>query len=301
MTASLVGPNDPPLKGSAFEVRQEQWKRPVLASVLSFFFAGLGQLYNRQLKKAVLFSMVGPSIDLAGGKLGVFHTFTGLALMVVFSVGWKIVVVADAFLVARREIAAGPPVPIQRAKSIPVLALTVVPFFLYGVCRDFFFDHIAQARAYRIPSSSNCPTVCEGERMVTDTAAYADHEPQRGDLVMFKHVQFDALLFKRVVAIGGDVVNQSPDGILVNGKPASLLDFSQVCGDPPKPERAYFPIEPRTMTVPPDSFYVVGDNLSSSLDSRMQEFGFVRIEELRGRPLFIYWSPYKNRIGCRLR
>ena len=182
-----------------------------------------------------------------------------------------------------------------------VLVLVLSPAILYGVYTDFFFNRIAKARAYKIPSTSNCPTACEGERMIADPSAYVNNAPRRGELVMFKHSDFDALLFKRVVAIGGDVVNQTPESILVNGKPAALVDFSQICGDPPRPKRTHFPMESRTLIVPPSSLYVVGDNWSNSLDSRMEEFGFVSIEELRGRPLFLYWSPYRNRIGCRLR
>jgi len=46
---------------------------------------------------------------------------------------------------------------------------------------------------------------------------------------------------------------------------------------------------------------VVGDNLANSFDSRTPEFGPVRADMIRGKPLYLYWSPDLHRIGCTLR
>ena len=42
------------------------------------------------------------------------------------------------------------------------------------------------------------------------------------------------------------------------------------------------------MVVPPDSYFMMGDNRTISLDSRY--WGFVPRANLIGRPLFVYWS-----------
>jgi signal peptidase I len=49
-----------------------------------------------------------------------------------------------------------------------------------------------------------------------------------------------------------------------------------------------------TLTVPPDSYYALGDNSPSSLDSRF--WGFVPEKDVVGRPLFIYY-PLTKRWG----
>ena len=110
---------------------------------------------------------------------------------------------------------------------------------------------------------------------------------------MFKHDEFDSLLFKRVIGLPGDVVT--------HGNPAALVDLKHLCGNPLLPGGGEVPFPFKTVTVPADSLYVVGDNWSDSFDSRFEEFGFVPIKNVRGRQFFLYWSPYKNRIGCRLR
>jgi len=44
---------------------------------------------------------------------------------------------------------------------------------------------------------------------------------------------------------------------------------------------------------------VVGDNLSNSYDSRF--FGLVALNQVKGKPLILYWSPGTSRIGCPIR
>jgi len=46
------------------------------------------------------------------------------------------------------------------------------------------------------------------------------------------------------------------------------------------------------------SLFVIGDNLDDSYDSRF--FGLVTMDEIKAKPRFIYWSPDRSRIGCKL-
>jgi signal peptidase I len=105
---------------------------------------------------------------------------------------------------------------------------------------------------------------------------------------------------KRVAAVGGDTVEPGPDNsVLVNGE---AVKVPGACGYPIRsgdiPHEA-IPVE--AFTVPRDSFFVIGDNLSQSFDSRFSNFGLVKRDQVRGKALFIYWSAGKSRIGCSIR
>jgi len=55
------------------------------------------------------------------------------------------------------------------------------------------------------------------------------------------------------------------------------------------PRDTYGPV-----TVPPESFFVMGDNRDASEDSRY--WGFVPAENLIGEAFLIYWPPWRIRL-----
>jgi signal peptidase I len=104
-------------------------------------------------------------------------------------------------------------------------------------------------------------------------------DPLRGDIVIldvvFKGVREDWV--KRIVAVGGDVVDVTGDLILVNGAVEQfrhLVVTSQATG----------PVE--HLTVPQGYVFVAGDNRAVSEDSRY--VGPFPVSAIRGRVLFIY-------------
>jgi signal peptidase I len=126
---------------------------------------------------------------------------------------------------------------------------------------------------------------------------------------------------KRVIGIPGDHVKIEGRTVLVNGQPLpehiiQAVDHSNELGvgendprrfmpltivdDPPrKPGEQYDvyysdkDVDParfefNDVTVPPDSYFVMGDNRNNSLDSRY--WGFVPRDLVIGRAMFVYWS-----------
>ena len=51
--------------------------------------------------------------------------------------------------------------------------------------------------------------------------------------------------------------------------------------------------------VPKDSLFVLGDNRNNSQDSRY--WGFVKVEKVKGKALYLYWAKNKSRIGMELK
>jgi len=151
--------------------------------------------------------------------------------------------------------------------------------------------------AFRIDSGSMCPTLCDGERIVAARDAFKSRSPERGELLLFDFNHNGTLYTKRVIGVAGDTVARGPaNTILVNNV---SLTFPNPCGDHKSLERLAAEGPPfQTVTVPNDGLFVIGDNLDNSFDSRF--FGFVTMDEVRAKPLFIYWSPDRSRIGCKL-
>lgn len=154
--------------------------------------------------------------------------------------------------------------------------------------------------AFWVPSSSMCPTICEGERIFVEMRGEQPYVPQKGDVIVFKQRSEPANYIKRVIGVPGDLVAPGANNtILVNGQP---WQAPSVCAKSllPSPTNADASVYTgfKEIRVPPDQLFVIGDNLYNSFDSRIEQFGPVTSEQVLGRPVLIYWSPDGARIGC---
>jgi signal peptidase I len=137
-------------------------------------------------------------------------------------------------------------------------------------------------RPYRVPTDSMEPTVHPGDTVLARRVHGT--EVGRGDVVVFKDSSWaDALLVKRVVAVGGDrlVCCDSARRLSVNGRTVDepYLDDHYNSG-------AF------TVTVPQGRLFLMGDNRVVSLDSRVhldQASGTVPASDVRGRVEGIAW------------
>lgn len=175
----------------------------------------------------------------------------------------------------------------------------------------------AVVQAFKIPSGSMLPTLLIGDHLLvtkflygvripyTDIRLLRLREPRRGDIVVFAFPQDDSKDFiKRIVGEPGDTVEVRGKKVLINGEP--LDDSWGTWSDsrllpPTAGKRDFF----GPVTVPEDSYFVMGDNRDQSLDSRF--WGFVEDARIRGKAFILYWSwdsehtrPRLGRIGTLL-
>ena len=200
------------------------------------------------------------------------------------------------------------------------LAATLAIFLLL---RTFLIE------AYRIPSGSMIPSMLIGDWLFVNKLRYGPHvpftdinlpgyaEPQRGEIVVFKSpLQIDQpedptpTLVKRLIGMPGDTI-YSRDGVVhVNGVPQRLgfqtADRSGATGDEWHPlfewqkrialDSSRFGAAPARPTlddwgplvIPAGHYWMMGDNRYQSKDSRY--WGIVPRENVRGKPLFVYYS-----------
>ncbi len=101
--------------------------------------------------------------------------------------------------------------------------------------------------------------------------------PQRGDVMVFRYPEDPSRDFiKRVIGLPGDTVEVKGGYVYVNGLRAD---------EPYIYERPNYPIAAEK--VPPDHYFVLGDNRNNSHDSHI--WGMVPREDLIGKAWVVYW------------
>jgi len=156
-------------------------------------------------------------------------------------------------------------------------------------------------QAFTIPSGSMIPTLLVGDYILVNKFLLGSpvdipftninlfrmpglRRPHKGDVIVFKFpVDPSKDFIKRVVAVEGDKIEARDKVIYVNGLPANE-PFMRHTDNLVLPNRDNFgPIE-----IPKDKFFCMGDNRDNSRDSR--EWGFVDINDVKGKALIIYFS-----------
>jgi signal peptidase I len=172
-----------------------------------------------------------------------------------------------------------------------------VVFALFA--RTFLFQ------AFEVPSPSMEKNVLTGDRILVNKFLYApgaaapraflpERAVRRGDVIVFRFPGDPRREFvKRVVGLPGETLAIRDRVVQVNGRPleepyAFHSDDRVWPDDPSIPEdgRRRDQLAPRKL--PPDSYFVLGDNRDDSSDSR--DWGPVPAGLLVGRALFVSWS-----------
>jgi signal peptidase I len=143
-------------------------------------------------------------------------------------------------------------------------------------------------------------------------------KPERGDIVVFRLPKDDSTDYiKRVIGLPGDKI-QMVDGVLnINGQPVKrerVEDFlDEEEGRRPTRVRRWRETLPNGVSyttldlpynlqsdntdvyeVPPDNYFMMGDNRHNSTDSRFPQVGYVPFENIVGRAQLIFFSVYEG-------
>ncbi len=128
----------------------------------------------------------------------------------------------------------------------------------------------------RVENISMLPTLNPGELILVNKLAYKLGDPRHGDVVIFHAPNNPGEDYiKRIIGVPGDEVTVGNGKVVVNG-----VELNE-------PYIAAAPNYNGSWIVPDDKLFVLGDNRNSSSDSHA--WGFVPLDEVVGKALFVYW------------
>ena len=164
-------------------------------------------------------------------------------------------------------------------------------------------------QAFKIPSGSMKQTLQIGDHILVNKFIFGVKmpywnktilplkKPQRGDIIVFKYpVDPSKDFIKRVIGVGGDVVESRDKQLFVNHKQVNhkfgVHTDPRILSGANKPRDNFGPL-----TVPENALFVMGDNRDESYDSRF--WGFVDLKAVNGKAFIVYWSWDKQNFGVR--
>lgn len=150
-----------------------------------------------------------------------------------------------------------------------VLALTLF-FLLQATVQNFYID-----------GTSMEPSFQDEQRLLVSKVAYYLHEPERGDVLVFRPPQNEQKDYiKRLIALPGDTVEVKKETVYVNDSP---LEEPYILS-PPR-----YTVEKHK--IPESSYFVLGDNRNNSNDSH--KGWVVPRQNIVGKAWLSIWPPGK--------
>jgi signal peptidase I len=127
---------------------------------------------------------------------------------------------------------------------------------------------------------SMSPTIASGDRLEVDGSYYNTHQPQRGDIIVFRAPD-ERNFVKRVVGLPGEMIRFERSKLYINGK---LEGGMPLTGNPSTIEEVKLSAR---------QLYVLGDNYAHSYDSRY--LGPIETASVVGKVVGIVHKPPARR------
>jgi len=288
-------------------------------ALLSLLIPGLGQVYARRWRPAVLYAAASIALSVAvvvQQQAGDPATLTPAALalflaLALATLGLNLTAAGHAYVAVRRGRAAAPPGLWRSTWTWGVV--------LVGITAGFeLLPGDLDWNAFSVPSESMLPTLEVGDRFVTVDTPQALAALAPGDVIVFLLPRDRTTDYvKRLVALPGQTVEMRDGQLWIDGHAVAREDLGPAGRDARRwrltlPNGRSYVVRktdaggmldntPPT-TLGPDQLFVMGDNLDNSLDSRVPSaVGPVPRDLVVGRAAVIFWSHDASRIGAAVR
>ena len=248
----------------------------LITLILSIIAPGLGHIYNGRFKRGILICSFTIPIYLISKLLTLRYSVIGyMAIMPCY----YFAATADAIFVWRNG---NNNYTLKKYNkwyiyiSIAIVFIFIILFLRFNVAAN-----------YKLVSRGMEDTLMTGDHIMVDKTINTQ-ELMRGDIVVFElPVDKSKVNISRVVGLPGDVIEGRDKKIYINGK-LFENDFEQhedstTMAKYQSPRDSFEPV-----TVPANSYFMLGDNRDISYDSRF--WGSVNSKKIIGVVKIIYWS-----------
>lgn len=172
-------------------------------------------------------------------------------------------------------------------KKIVCILIWILIFIVTPIVLSYNF--INSTFYVSVNSNSMAPTIEEGNKIIVSRLSN-EYDIKRNDIIIFYSRELKKMLIKRVVGLPGDVIYMDKNFnlkinnqyIVKNGN----LKFNN--------EYNYDVIEQNEkIIVPNESYFVIGDNINNSFDSRFWRDKFISKDLIIGKAIVLI-SPLKK-------
>ncbi|MEI8213237.1 MAG: signal peptidase I [Planctomycetota bacterium] len=255
---------------------------PWFAAFLGLFGGPLGQIYVGRFRRGIVLWFIGLCLT---GLLFVLVVSLDLIPPVLFLlaaavVAYPVFLAVDAYAIARRvDDATGK--WYQRWWGYVGMFLFI--YSLNFLTATFVGKFIAEA--FVVPGRAMVPTIRHMDRILVDKLWSIAETVRRNDVVVFRSAGKNSPLYvMRVLGLPGEVIEIKDRVVYINSEKADDIHASYD-GEPP-PMKGFSNFGP--LTIPQDSFFVMGDNRFHSRDSRW--LGPIPFADYCGHAKMIIWS-----------
>ena len=274
-------------------------KNPWLAVFLSLIIPGAGHLYLRRYVLFVVYILACFLLGIIGPAI--FHT-PGITLLLRTALGSF--AVGHAYYLAIHA-------PGQKSSSNDtrwLIAVLLAPPCV-GIITVAVVTFVIQAFSLGLDGCCMEPVLTTRDRILVNKMSYVHESPQPGDIIAFNLPEAygewaGTTGIKRIAAIAGETIQNVDGKFVVIDVDGNRRTLTQPYAGPwpasswlPKanmqqPPATFGVTEP--YTVPPDSYFLLGDNLDNSYDSR--HIGPVWRGLIVGKVTKIFWPPSRARV-----